>query len=232
MITLRPSRERGHFAHGWLDTYHSFSFADYHDPEHMGFRKLRVINEDKVAPGEGFPPHSHQNMEIITYILQGGLQHKDSMGNTSVIRPGEVQRMSAGTGVTHSEYNPSPKEPVHLLQIWIYPGRPGLQPGYEQKLFEPSGKKNKLRLVASPDGRDGSVTVHQNACMYDAAIEPGKSVKHAPEAGHGQWIQITHGELKLNGQKLGPGDGAAVEGEKALTFESDKGAEFILFDLE
>jgi quercetin 2,3-dioxygenase len=178
MITLRPGKERGHFDHGWLDTYHTFSFSQYHDPAHMGFRSLRVINEDRVATGAGFPPHSHRDMEIITYVLAGALAHKDSMGNHSVIRPGDVQRMTAGTGVTHSEYNASDKEPVHLLQIWILPESRNLPPGYEEKVFVADDKRGRLRLVASRDGREGSVLIHQKASVYVALLDPGQTVRH------------------------------------------------------
>ena len=232
MIQIRKSDERGHFNFGWLDTYHSFSFADYHDPDHMGFRTLRVINEDRVLPQKGFDTHSHRDMEIITYVLEGALRHKDSMGTSSVIRPGEVQRMSAGSGVTHSEFNHSDKTAVHLLQIWILPNQKNLAPSYEQKTFDESEKKNKLRLVASPDGREESVMVHQNVLLYDASLDSGETAKYKPDSsGNGQWIQLIKGTLAVNGKLLKEGDGAAIEGESSLSFESVHGAEFILFDI-
>lgn len=196
----------------------------------MGFRRLRVINEDWVDPAEGFPPHSHRDMEIITYILEGALEHKDSMGNASVIRPGEVQRMSAGTGVTHSEYNSSHRDKVHLLQIWILPEKHGLAPGYEQKAFDKEGKRNRLRLVASRAGKEGSVTIHQDFKMYDGALDSGQSFKEKFDPARGQWLQVTHGSLAVNGKVLKEGDGASAEGERELAFESSGGAEFILFD--
>ena len=230
MIKVRKSQERGHFDHGWLKTYHTFSFADYQDPIYMGFKTLRVINEDRVQPGQGFGTHSHRDMEILTYVLEGALEHKDSMGNTSVIKPGEVQRMSAGTGVTHSEYNASKNEPVHFLQIWIFPSRMGLKPGYEQKAFGKEGKKNKLRLIASPDGREGTVTVHQDILMYDATLKTGKTLEHSVDFKTGQWVQLMRGKLNVNGQPLSEGDGASLEGEPSISFEADKAAEFILFD--
>jgi redox-sensitive bicupin YhaK (pirin superfamily) len=230
MITIRPKGERGHFDHGWLDTYHTFSFADYHDPEHMGFGTLRVINDDRVAPGTGFGAHSHRDMEIITYVLEGELEHHDSMGNGSIIRPGEVQRMSAGTGVTHSERNPSMTEGVHLLQIWLLPERHGITPGYEQKQFSNAERTGTLRLVASPDGSDGSVTIHQDARLYATLLDDGQSVTHpfAPKR-HG-WIHVARGEAAVNGKRLSEGDGAAVSDEAAVTI-SGRGAEVLLFDL-
>ncbi len=231
MITVRKGEERGHFDHGWLNTYHSFSFADYYDPNHVQFRTLRVINEDTVQSGQGFGTHSHRDMEIITYVLKGALEHKDSMGNTSAIRPGEVQRMSAGTGVTHSEFNPSPKEPVHLLQIWILPAQKNLPPSYEQKFFDVKGKTNRLRLIASQNGEQDSVTVHQDVCVYDSLLEKGKSLSYELNKNRGAWLQITEGELELNGEILKAGDGASAEKETTLKFSANRKAEFLFFDL-
>jgi quercetin 2,3-dioxygenase len=231
MITIRNAAERGHFDHGWLDTYHTFSFADYYDPRHMGFRTLRVINEDRVQPGRGFPTHAHQDMEIITYILQGALEHKDSMGTGSVIRPGDVQRMSAGTGVTHSEYNASKTEPVHLLQIWILPERRGLPPGYEQQAFPEAERRGTLRLVASRDGRAGSVTIHQDAEVYAGMLGNGHGVQHQLRPGRHAWVQVARGAVTLNGQLLHAGDGAQVGQEERLSFTAGGDAEILLFDL-
>jgi redox-sensitive bicupin YhaK (pirin superfamily) len=232
MITLRPAAERGHANHGWLDTYHSFSFADYWDPKHMGYRSLRVINEDKVAPEMGFGTHPHRDMEIITYVLEGALAHKDSMGTGSVIRPGDVQRMSAGTGVLHSEFNHSPSKLVHLLQIWILPDRRGLQPSYEQKNFSSEEKLNRFRLIASPDGQDGSVTIHQDAKLLAAIAEQGKTVTYEPGKGRHAWIQVARGEITLNGKTLKAGDGAAVEGETSIEIRGNApSSEILLFDL-
>ena len=231
MIQIRKAAERGHANHGWLDTWHSFSFDSYYDPRFMGFRHLRVINEDRVAAGKGFPTHPHQNMEIITYILEGALEHKDSMGTGSVIRPGEVQRMSAGTGVTHSEYNPSASEAVHLLQIWILPDRKGIQPSYEQKAFDRKQLKGTLRIVASPDARDGSVTIHQDAELYASVLEAGQAVRHELRPSRHAWLQVARGSLELNGQELKAGDGAAATNETLLDVKSKADAEFLLFDL-
>ena len=231
MITRRPAGERGRTRTDWLDSYHTFSFNRYYDPRHVGFRALRVINEDFVAPAAGFPPHSHRDMEIITYVTRGALEHQDSMGNQSVIRPGEVQRMSAGTGVTHSEYNPSPGEPVHLLQIWIEPERTGLAPGYEQKEFAPDGARGRLRLVASRGGRENSVNVHQDVEVYSALLEAGDGITHGLKPGRHAWVQLVKGSLSLNGEELKPGDGAAVSGELSLTFKALEPSELILFDL-
>ncbi len=234
MITLRPAAERGHFDHGWLNTYHTFSFADYHDPRHTHFRSLRVINEDTVQPGGGFGTHPHRDMEIITYILQGALAHKDSMGTGSTIVPGDVQRMSAGTGVLHSEFNHSRDELVHLLQIWIFPERQGLKPSYEQKTFAAEEKLNRLRLVASPDAGDGSVTIHSDARVYGSLLEHGATVQHELADGRGAWIQVVSGALEVNGKRLAAGDGASIEREKlvSITGQSPSGAsEFLLFDL-
>ena len=231
MITLRPGKERGHFDHGWLDTYHTFSFSQYHDPAHMGFRSLRVINEDRVEGGAGFPPHSHRDMEIITYVLAGGLAHKDSMGNASVIRPGNVQRMSAGTGVTHSEYNGSDKEPVHLLQIWILPESRNLPPSYEEKVFSADDKRGRLRLIASRDAREGSVLIHQNASVYASLLEPGQTVRHALAAGRGAWVHLVSGAATVNGKLLATGDGASIDRETELEIVATAPTELLLFDL-
>jgi len=227
MIQLRQARDRGHANHGWLDSWHTFSFADYHDPRHMGFSVLRVINEDRVTPGEGFPTHPHRDMEIITYVLEGALEHKDSLGTGSVIRPGEVQRMSAGTGIRHSEFNHSRSEPVHFLQIWILPNVQGVQPGYEQKRIEHDGG---LRLVASPDSADGSVTIHQDARVYAARLN-GAEINHALAPGRRAWLQVARGTARLNGTELQAGDGAGIEGEANLRLAADGSAEVLLFDL-
>jgi redox-sensitive bicupin YhaK (pirin superfamily) len=231
MIVKRPAAERGHFDHGWLDTSHSFSFAGYHDPAHMGFRSLRVINEDRVAGGRGFGAHSHRDMEIVTYVLEGALEHADSMGNRSVIVPGDVQRMSAGTGVTHSESNPRPDEPAHFLQIWLLPSRLGLAPGYEQRAIAEEEKRDGLRLIASRDGRVGSVTVHQDVDLFASRLQPGERVKHALAAGRHAWLQVIGGGIELNGVPLGAGDGAAVSRESALETVAVEPAHFLLFDL-
>ena len=231
MITVRPAQERGHFDHGWLDTSHTFSFADYHDPRHMGFRALRVINEDHVRGGRGFGTHPHRDMEIITYVLEGALQHRDSMGNGSVIRPDDVQRMSAGTGVTHSEYNASPTDPVHLLQIWILPARTGLPPSYEQRAFPQSEKRGRLLLVAAPDGRDGAVTIHQDAALYVTVLGDREHVRHGLAPGRAAWVQIARGAATLNDVPLAAGDGAAVTDERALELRADGGVEALVFDL-
>jgi len=216
MIRVRKSDERGHFDHGWLNTYHTFSFADYHDQEFMGFRSLRVINEDRVAPDQGFGKHAHRDMEIISYVLEGELGHSDSMGTGSVIRPGEVQRMTAGSGVTHSEKNAS-SEPVHFLQIWILPERRGITPGYEQKAFPPSERDGKLRLVASHDGRDGSLTIHQDVDLYTTTLRDQASVTFDFRGGRYGWLQVTRGAVTVNGVSLDAGDGAAIEQESSLT---------------
>ncbi len=229
MIELRRGGERGHVNHGWLDTWHTFSFADYYDPAHMGFSALRVINEDVVAPGKGFPTHGHRDMEIITWILDGALEHKDSLGSGSVIRPGDAQRMSAGTGIRHSEFNPSKDEPVHLLQIWLLPAKQGIAPGYEQTRFDDAALTNRLCLIASPDGREGSVTIHQDARVFAARLD-GTEVAHALAPKRRAWVQVARGEVALNGQQLAAGDGAAVENETALQL-TGRGAELLLFDL-
>ena len=231
MVTIRKAGERGHFQHGWLDTYHTFSFADYHDPRWMGFRSLRVINEDRVAPGQGFGTHPHRDMEILTYVLEGGLRHRDSMGNGEVIRPGEVQRMTAGTGVTHSEFNDSKSEPVHLLQIWVFPEKKGLAPGYEQKFFADAEKCGRLRLVASPEAYDGSVKIHQDVRLYASLLGAGEDVTHKLAAGRAAWVQVARGSVTLNGQRLDQGDGASVSEEAAVKLAGVKEAEVLLFDL-
>jgi redox-sensitive bicupin YhaK (pirin superfamily) len=231
MITLRRAGERGHADHGWLDTRHTFSFGDYHDLAHMGYRQLRVINEDRVQPGAGFPAHGHRDMEIISYVLAGALAHKDSLGTGSVIQAGDVQRMTAGTGVVHSEYNQSATEPVHFFQVWIVPAARGLAPGYEQKTFPPEAKHGRLRLVASDDGRAESLTIHQDTDVYAAVLDAGQAVSHALRPGRGAWVQVARGAVRLNGQRLGAGDGAAVESEPAVTLTAQAPAELLLFDL-
>jgi quercetin 2,3-dioxygenase len=231
MITVRPAHERGHANHGWLDTLHTFSFNTYYDPAHMGFRSLRVINEDRVAPGKGFGMHPHRDMEIITYVLEGALAHQDSLGNGSVILPGDGQRMSAGTGIRHSEFNQSQADPVHLLQIWLLPEQEGLAPSYEQKSFPLEQKKGKLRVIASHDGRDGSVRIHQDVSLYVSILEPGQQVEHPLRAGRHAWLQVARGSLLLNGETLSQGDGAAVSGETKLVIKGREGSEILLFDL-
>ena len=231
MITFRDRMARGESRTGWLDSRHTFSFADYEDPAQMGFRALRVINEDRVIPGAGFPPHRHRDMEILTYVLSGALEHKDSLGNGAVIRPGEVQRMSAGTGIVHSEFNPSKGEPVHFLQIWIVPDRVGLPPGYEQKAFPRGKNREGLRLVAAPDGRNGAITLHQDARLFVANLAAGERVTHAIEPGRGAWLQLARGIIALDGTEMREGDGAAIEGEAAVSITADTDAELLLFDL-
>ena len=231
MIAVRPAAERGHADHGWLDTRHTFSFASYHDPRHMGFRSLRVINEDRVKPAEGFGTHAHRDMEILTWVLEGALGHKDSMGNGSVIRPGDLQRMSAGTGVTHSEFNPSREAPVHFLQIWLLPRELGLPPGYEQKRFPQEARRGRLRLIAAGDGREGAVTIHQDADLWTALLQPGESVRHVLAPGRYAWVHVARGAVSLNGSTLGAGDGAAVSDEAALEITGAARAEVLLFDL-
>jgi len=231
MIVRRPANERGRTKIGWLDSWHSFSFGDYYDPTHVDFRSLRVLNDDRVAAGQGFGMHPHRDMEIITYMLSGALEHKDSLGTGSVIRPGEVQRMSAGTGIRHSEFNPSPTDPAHLLQIWFTPERRGLEPGYEQKAFPEGERRNRWRLVASRDGRDGSVTIHQDAAMYVTSLDAGKTVTHELGRGRHGWLQVARGAVTLNGQLLQTGDGAAVSNESGLNVSATEAAELVLFDL-
>ena len=231
MIELRKSAERGHANHGWLDSHHSFSFADYHDPRHMGYASLRVINEDTVQPGQGFGTHGHRDMEIITYILEGALEHKDSMGNGSVIRPGDVQRMSAGSGVRHSEFNASSEVLVHFLQIWIEPNVTGIAPGYEEKVFDAASKRGRLRLIASSDGRDGSVTIHQDATVYAALLNAGERVTHALAPGRKAYVHVARGSVTVNGEPLNAGDAAKIGGEAAVLMTDGANAEVLLFDL-
>jgi hypothetical protein len=231
MITFRDRMARGQTRTGWLDSRHTFSFAHYQDPAHMGFRSLRVINEDRVIPGAGFPAHRHQDMDILTYVLDGALEHKDSLGNGAEIRRGDVQRMSAGTGITHSEFNPSPSEPVHFLQIWLIPARAGLPPSYEQKAFPLEQRRGKLRLVAAPDGRDGAVTLHEDARLFVANLAAGERVAHDIAPGRGVWLQVARGIIALNDTEMREGDGAAIEGEPRVAIEADTDAELLLFDL-
>jgi quercetin 2,3-dioxygenase len=231
MITIRKAGDRGHFDFGWLDTYHTFSFDQYYDPAHVHFRSLRVINEDRVQPAHGFPTHSHRDMEIITYILSGALEHRDSMGNGSVIRPGDVQRMTAGTGVSHSEFNPSASEAVHLLQIWMLPQSVGLPPSYEEKNFSDEERRGRLRLLASNDGRGGSVTIHQDAEVYATVLDAGKTVNHAMAESRYAWLQVARGTIRLNEMELQQGDGAAVRKERELAITAHDQAEIMLFDL-
>ena len=231
MITIRKANERGHFDHGWLNTYHTFSFDQYYDPRYMGFRTVRVINEDTVHPGRGFPTHGHRDMEIITYILEGALQHQDSMGNGSMIRPGEVQRMTAGTGVRHSEQNASQSEPVHFLQIWILPHTVDLEPGYEQKHFTEDERRNRLRLIASSDGSQGSVTVHQDVALYASILELSERVQHSMPATRYGWLQVARGVVDLNGEPVERGDGAVIVGESDLEIVANERSEILLFDL-
>jgi len=231
MLTVRKAEERGHANHGWLDTYHTFSFADYQDMRHMGFGPLRVINDDTVKPGQGFGTHGHRDMEIITYVLDGALEHKDSMGNGSIIRPGNVQRMSAGTGVRHSEFNPSRDEGVHFLQIWIEPKITGVKPGYEEKQFGLAEKKGQLRLVASPNGREGSVTIHQDAHVYASMLDGKDTVTHRLAPGRRAYIHVARGAVKVNGNALKDGDGARVENESSIELKDAREAEVLLFDL-
>jgi quercetin 2,3-dioxygenase len=231
MITVRPGNQRGSSKFSWLDSRHTFSFGDYYDPKHMGFGDLRVINEDRVAPGGGFPTHSHRDMEIITYVLEGALAHKDSTGTSSVIRIGDVQRMSAGTGISHSEYNASQTEAVHFLQIWIVPGKGGLQPGYEQRSFDLGKNSGSWTVVAAPDARDGAVTLHQNAELRVAVLSEGEALAHALEAGRRAWLQVARGKVSLNGATLNAGDGAAVTDEPVVNLKATEQSEVLLFDL-
>lgn len=231
MMTLRRSEDRGQADHGWLKSFHSFSFADYHDPEHLGFGALRVINEDRVQPGKGFGTHGHRDMEIISYVLAGALEHKDSLGNGSVIRPGDVQRMSAGTGVRHSEFNPSAGEGVHFLQVWIEPAERGIAPGYEEKHFDAAGKRGRLRLIASPDGRDGSVTIHQDALLFAGLLDGAETAVHALAAGRRAYVHVARGEVSVNGQALRAGDALKATGEREIRLAEGKDAEVLLFDL-
>ena len=231
MITIRRAFDRGHVNHGWLDTYHTFSFSSYRDPKHVHFRALRVMNEDVVAPGQGFGTHPHDNMEIITYVLEGALEHRDSMGNGEVLRPGEFQRMSAGTGITHSEFNPSPTEPVHLYQIWLFPQQDGIEPSYEQKRFDEVERHNRLRLVASPDAAEGSLLIHQDARIFLSLLDADKQVTRELRPGRHAWLQVLRGKVALNGQALQTSDGAAVSDEAALEIKASDDAEVMLFNL-
>jgi hypothetical protein len=231
MITIRKAEDRGHANHGWLNSYHTFSFANYYDPKHMGFRALRVINEDRVSPGAGFGTHGHSDMEIITYVLEGSLEHKDSIGTGSVIQPGEVQRMSAGKGIRHSEFNHSKTESVHFLQIWLLPDTKDLPPSYEQRNFSPAKNPGKLHLVAARNGREGAVTVHQDVDLYAAVLEPGDRISHTLQSQRHGWIQVARGAITLNGLPLDKGDGAAISQETDVVIEATTDAEILLFDL-
>ncbi|MBX3433163.1 MAG: pirin family protein [Pirellulales bacterium] len=233
MIQVRQARDRGHADHGWLKTYHTFSFATYQDPSHTRFRALRVMNEDFVAPGQGFGTHPHHDMEIVTYVLSGALEHRDSLGNGEVIRAGEFQRMSAGTGVTHSEFNPSATEPVHLYQIWLFPERKGIEPSYEQKRFPEEQRRNRWQLAASPDGAEDSLRIHQDARISLATLDPNREVRHALAVGRHAWLQVLRGRISLNGVALAAGDGAAVSDEPELTVVADGAdeTEVMMFDL-
>ena len=235
MLTIRPAQERGHAEHGWLDSRHSFSFAEYYDPAHMGFRALRVINEDRVAPAQGFGTHPHRDMEIISYVLAGALAHKDSIGTGSVIRPGDVQRMSAGTGVAHSEFNSSATEPVHFLQIWLVPNQRGIKPSYEQKTIAPAEKRGRLRVIAAPDAREGSVLIHTDAVVHAGQFVAGESARLPLSPGRHAGVQVARGRVKVNGQELGPGDGASLSDEDHVEIvgvaEAQDDAEVLVFDL-
>jgi quercetin 2,3-dioxygenase len=231
VLTLRKSEERGKANHGWLNSFHTFSFANYYDPAHMGFRSLRVINEDRVAPSRGFGAHSHRDMEIISYVLEGALEHKDSMGNSSVIRPGEVQIMSAGTGVTHSEYNHSDTDLVHFLQIWILPNQQGHKPRYEQKMFSDDEKLSQMRLIVSPDGRDGSVTIHQDVNIYATLLDAGQEVDYSMKPNRHAWVQVAKGSVMFNERLLNPGDGVAFSEMGSLKLVGKERSEVLLFDL-
>jgi redox-sensitive bicupin YhaK (pirin superfamily) len=231
MLAIRRADERGHAQHGWLNTYHSFSFADYYDAEHVHYGALRVLNDDRIAGGQGFGAHGHRDMEIVTYVLDGALAHRDSMGNGSTIRPGDVQRMSAGTGVMHSEFNGSPDEEVHLLQIWLLPSQRGGAPGYEEKRFTDADKRGRLRVVASPDGRDGSVTVQSDASIHAALIDGDEHVQYAVPSGRRTYVHVARGALEVNGERLDAGDAAMIEAESSITLAHGEAAEVLLFDL-
>jgi hypothetical protein len=231
MITIRQAEERGHANHGWLDSHHTFSFANYYDPKHIGFRTLRVINEDRVSPSNGFGTHGHRDMEIITYVLEGALEHKDSIGTGSVIQPGEVQRMSAGTGILHSEFNHSQTQPVHFLQIWLLPEKKGLSPSYEQRNFSPAKTPGKLHLVAARDGRENAVTVHQDVDLYAAVLKEGDRISHTLKPQRHAWVQVARGTITLNSLPLNTSDGAAISEETDVVIEATKDAEILLFDL-
>ena len=228
---IRDRNSRGHTRMGWLDSWHTFSFGSYHDPSQMGFRTLRVINEDRVVPGAGFPTHHHRDMEIVSYVLSGALEHKDSLGNGSIIRPGEVQRMSAGTGVHHSEFNASREEPVHFLQIWILPERQNLEPGYEQRAVSRGKGRGELVLIADRHGTDCAVTVHQDLRLYAALLEPGQSIHYEPPAGRSTWLQLVRGIVDFNGEELRGGDGVAIDSEHSIKVKAITDTEFLLFDL-
>lgn len=230
MLNIRASNERGHADHGWLNSFHTFSFASYHDPEHMGFRSLRVINEDWVAPGQGFGMHPHQNMEIITYVVKGAIAHKDSLGNEEILRPGEIQRMTAGSGIVHSEMNPSDTEQLHLLQIWILPNRRNLIPSYEQKVI-PAGLPGQLVLIGSPDGRDGSVSINQDVRLFQGLLSAGGNIIHPLEMGRATWLQLVKGAVSVNGNKLTAGDAIAAEDESSVDITAHEESEFLIFDL-
>jgi hypothetical protein len=230
-ISIRSAESRGHETHGWLDSFHTFSFANYHDPEHMGFGPLRVINEDRVQPGAGFNTHGHSDMEIISYVLEGALEHKDSLGTGSVVRPGDVQRMSAGSGIRHSEFNHSKTEPLHFLQIWIIPETKGLKPGYEQKAFGLDERGGRLRLIGSRDGRDGSVTIHRDVDLYASVLSTGQTVTHELSAGRGAWLQVAHGSVVFGDKPLKAGDGVAIDAPGMLRIEGRHEAEVLLFDM-
>jgi redox-sensitive bicupin YhaK (pirin superfamily) len=233
MIRIRKAQERGHINHGWLDTYHTFSFAEYRDPRYRGFRALRVINEDRVQPGRGFDTHGHRDMEIVTCVLAGALEHRDSMGHGAVLRPGEFQHMSAGTGIEHSEFNPSATEPVHLYQIWLFPRQAGLTPSYDQRAFPADGRQGRMQLVASPDGRDGSLAIQQDASIFLSMLDGGPVLSREIEPGRHAWLQVLKGNVDLNGEALSAGDGAAVSDERHLSLSGRDGdtAEIMLFDL-
>lgn len=231
MITIRRARERGHTRLVWLDSRHAFSFGGYHDPAHVGLRALRVVNEDRVAPGRGFDPHSHRDMEILSWVVDGALEHRDNLGNGSVIRPGDIQRMSAGTGVTHSEYNPSADAPVHFLQVWLLPERTGLPPSYEQRHYPPEERRGTLRLVASRDARDASVRIHQDVDVHATLLGAGERVTHALRPGRAAWVQVVRGALELGEYRLGEGDAAVVTGEPSLVLAASGPSEALLFDL-
>lgn len=231
MLTIRKAEDRGHANHGWLNSYHSFSFANYYDPRHMGFRSLRVINEDTIAPGAGFPTHPHRDMEIITYVVSGAVAHKDSLGNTETIGAGGIQRFSAGTGIAHSEFNPSNTEALHLLQIWILPEQHGITPSYEQKEFSTASKHGQWRAIANRDEIDGAVKLHQDAALYATLFEPGERLTYARNVDRHAWVQIVQGEVTLNGTALDKGDAAAISQETELVFEASTDAEILLFDL-
>jgi len=231
MLTKRPADERGVAKFGWLDSRHSFSFGDYHDPKHMGFGPLRVINEDRVEPGEGFPTHGHRDMEIVTYVIDGALEHRDSTGTGSVIRAGDVQRMSAGSGIRHSEFNASTQDPVHFLQIWIFPERPGLEPGYEEKNFTEESRRGGLRLIGSRGGRDGSLTIHRDVDLYASLLTKGEVVHHDTAPDRKVWVQIVRGQVTVNGTAAEAGDGIAIEGTDRVVLGANSGAELLLFDM-